>query len=211
MKLIDAIMQVERPEAQSVWDFCSPLEELCSDLKIPHCYDNPDELLKRLKSYPILQWMCTDESVGLNALYLDGEAVGCHYRNGRKMSYEIEWISSSARSKTYNVIKSYMQEKPDEISLINPDQDIGEDYGVHYVTQLMTDDGFYEGRPVRILVRYEGLEGRTTPEEYRRKGRSYYEAVGSKDERANCLLVQDGDEQRIIPVNTFRIKFALQP
>ena len=209
MKLIEAIRNVERPESQHPWDFAVPEDKLCSELDIDGFYEWPNELQERLKSYPIIEWYCTDENVGLYAIYLDGEPVGCHFRRARKAKYDFSWISSEARNKTRDVIISYYEKAQDEIELINPDDDIGEDYAVEFVTQALSDDGFYQGRPVRALVWYDGMMGRNTPQEYRREGKAYYESVDSKDPRANCVLIQDGDEIRVIPVMEFRMPFKV--
>jgi hypothetical protein len=108
MKLIDAILRVERPEAKSPWDFSAPIPEMCSDLSISEIHSHPDELLARIKEYPIFNWLCTDEMVGLSALYLDGESVGACYRSGRKMSYVFHWLSYEDANKTRDVLLSYL-------------------------------------------------------------------------------------------------------
>jgi len=108
MKLIDAIRRVERPEAAAPWDFSAPIPEMCSDLSINEIHSYPEELLSRLKEYPIFNWLCTDEMVGLSALYLDGEPVGACYRSGRKMGYIFKWISGDTANKTRDVLLSYL-------------------------------------------------------------------------------------------------------
>lgn len=209
MKLIDTINQVERPESTNPWAFSAPIERVARNLGVMDLYDEPNELNERLKSYPIIEWYCTDQCVGLYAMYLDGEAVGCHYQSARKSEYEIEWISTEAAQKTREVILTYVT-RDDDFGLINPDQDIGNDHAFQFVSQALTDEGLYEGRPAKALIWYDSHVTKTTPEEYRREGKAYTVAVPFGDSKANCVLVQDGEEQRVIPISEFRVPFRLK-
>ena len=203
MKLIDAIRNVTRPAKPDAWRHSAPLEEICEALGIQYDWNEPEELQSRLQSYPIFNWLCTDTHVGLNAIYLDGEPVGSSMQVARKNSTNVQWISAEAARRVRDAILSYREEQV--FDLILPDEEIGDDAGVAYVGQALTDEATYQGRPVKALVWYDGLASRSTPEEYRREGRPYFEAVPYKDEKSNCVLIQDGDEQRIIPVEEFRI------
>jgi len=209
MKLIDAIHQVERPQSDNPYEFCSPISKIATNLNVMDFDEEPDELTDRLKSYPVLEWYCTDERVGLYAMYLDGEAVGCHYRNGRKSNLEIQWISVEAAQKTRDVILSYIT-RNDDFDLINPEQEIGDDHAVAFVGQAIDDEGLYEGRPVKALIWYDHHSNQDTPENYRKEGKPYTVAVSSNDPKANCVLVQDGEEQQIIPIRDFKIPFKLK-
>jgi hypothetical protein len=203
MKLIDAIRNVTRPAAPDPWRHSAPLEEICEALGIQYDWNEPEELQSRLQSYPIFNWLCTDTHVGLNAIYLDGEPVGASMQTARKSSANVEWISAEDARRVRDAIMSYREEKL--FDLIKPDTEIGDDASVAYVGQALTSEGFYQGRPVKALVWYDGLSSRSTEEKYRQPGRAYFEAVPYADEKSNCVLVQDGDEQRIIPVEEFRI------
>jgi hypothetical protein len=203
MKLIDAIRNVTRPATPDPWRHSAPLEEICEALGIQYDWNEPEELQSRLQSYPIFNWLCTDTHVGLNAIYLDGEPVGSSMQVARKNSTNVQWISAEAARRVRDAILSYREEKV--FDLILPDEEIGDDAGVAYVGQALTSVGTYQGRPVKALVWYDGLSSRSTEEKYRQPGRAYFEAVPYADEKSNCVLVQDGDEQRIIPVEEFRI------
>lgn len=203
MKLIDAIRNVTRPATPDPWRHSAPLEEICEALGIQYDWNEPEELQSRLQSYPIFNWLCTDTHVGLNAIYLDGEPVGSSMQVARKNSMSVQWLSSEDARRVRDAILSYREEKT--FDLILPDEMIGEDAGVAYVGQALTNEGFYQGRPVTALVWYDGLSSRSTEEKYRQPGRAYFEAVPYADEKSNCVLVQDGDEQRIIPIEEFRI------
>lgn len=203
IKLIDAIRNVERPEKSfDTW----PIGAVCDSLGLESLSIDypPPPLEKRLGCYPIFNWICTDEHVGLDALYLDGEPVGCAYRSARKSSYEIKWLSNRVAENVREVLLSYVAQPP-EFDLIDPLEEIDQAQTVQFVSQALTDDGFFEGRPVKVLVRYDGLLGRTTPEEYRQEGRSYYVSVPFKALNNNCFLVQDGDTQRVISTQHFKI------
>lgn len=108
MKLFDAILRVKRPEEPALWDFTAPIPEICRELSIDEIHNYPEDLLTRLKEYPIFNWLCTDEHVGLSALYLDGEPVGACYRSGRKMGYVFKWLSYDAANRTRDVLLSYL-------------------------------------------------------------------------------------------------------
>jgi hypothetical protein len=204
MKLIDAIRNVTRPAAPDPWRHSAPLEEICEALGINYDWNEPEELQSRLQSYPIFNWLCTDTHVGLNAIYFDGEPVGSSMQTARKDSTNVQWISADAARRVRDAILSYREEKV--FDLILPDEEIGDDAGVAYVGQALTSVGFYQGRPVKVLVWYDGLSARRpASKEQRKSGRPYFEGVPYADEKSNCVLVQDGDEQRIIPVEEFRI------
>ena len=205
MKIIDAIRNVIRPDATSSYDYSVCAEEINQALGISGPYSYPDALDERFKQYPIFNWLCTDSHVGLDALYMDGEPVGCCYRSARKNYLEVEWLSKEIADQVRNIVSSYDEGK--SVDLVDPDQDIGDDFVVVHVGQALTDDGFYEGRPVRALVWYDGLMGRSTDPKYRREGHSYFEKVARDDPKRNCVLVQDGDEQRVIPIEDFRLAF----
>lgn len=201
MKLIDAIKNVIRPETNR-WQNSAPLDEICSSLGISRPWDESDELDEKLKSYPLFDWLCTDTHVGLYALYLGDKPVGCTMQTARKNSIEVRWLSNEAAEEVRTFILSC--DKHSNVALIDPEEEVGVPNGVSYTSQLLTDDGFYQGRPVKVLVRYDRV-GITTDPKYRRPGHSYCVAVGWDASEGNHLLVQDGDEQRLIPVKDFEI------
>jgi hypothetical protein len=207
MKLIDAIRNVSRPDSKTPWDFSVDCDGVNRSLNITDPYYYPDALMERFKSYPIYSWNCTDEHVGLHALYLDDVAVGSYYKASRKGEAEVEWLSIDDATKVRNTILEYAEVPA--IQLIDPDEDIGEDFAVSYARSALTDEGMFEGRPVRALVWYD--YGHPTPEQYRKEGRSYVETADKDAGRPpNHVKVQDGDEQRIIPDDQFRMAFNLK-
>lgn len=208
MRLLDAILNVERPEATTYWDYSTNSEEICESLNISGFYFFPEELDKRLKAYPIFSWYCTNENVGLKAIYLDDEAVGCTYKSAHKSNAKVEWISKELADKVRNVIVSYS--KILTLNLIDPDQDIGDNFNVQYVSQLLTDKGLYNDQPVSILVKYDWLIHQTTPEKYRVEGKPYTVKVDYEDPRRESLLVRNEDgEEFLIHITDFKMRFNL--
>lgn len=208
MKLIDAIKQVKRPAPGEKTYHYWPYDAVIAELGISDPYYPPEALEERLGCYPIFNWLCTDEHVGLDALYLDDEPVGCAYRSARKNGYEIKWLPGCPE-KVREVILSYA-EGPDTFDFIDPEEEVGEFQTMAYTGQALTEHGFYEGRPVKALVWYDDIYRRSTPVEYRREGRAYTEGVPHEDPKANCVLVQDGDEQRVISIDDFMIPINVE-
>lgn len=122
MKLLDAIRRVKRPESRGRWDNAMNVDRVCSALGIQEMWQYPDELDHRLKEYPIFNWLCTDEMVGLYAIYLDGEPVGAYYRSGRKMDYQFMWLSQEIGAQVRSVLLSYLE--PETFDVIDPDTQI---------------------------------------------------------------------------------------
>lgn len=196
MKLIDAIRNVIRPVPTHAWEFSPPDEAITESLGISGTmYFFPDELRERLKAYPIFNWQCTDEHVGLDALYLDGEPVGCTYRSARKNPYEVEWLSVEIAAKVRQVILSYAA-KEHQPALVDPEQDIGEDFRVHFVGQPLTKDAFFEGRPVTIVGGYD-IMSRDAPK--------------YGDPNYNKFIVLDQGEERTVAPGDLHFAFNVKP
>lgn len=122
MKLLTLLQNVERPPATSPWDFEPPVSELCSVLGVNEPWDEDNTLTERLQAYPIYTWMCTDEMVGLHALYFDDQPVASIYRSGRKCHYEIEWVSKDAAKAVRDFMMTF--DELDHINLIREDVEI---------------------------------------------------------------------------------------
>lgn len=204
MKLIDALRNVKRddetfPEANE-----APMEEICQSLGMEYDWHDT-ESDKRIRSYGVLNWVCTDTHVGFNAIYVDGSLAGMTYQSARKSDVEVKWLSQEIAETTRRMIMS--NRSTPEYDIINPDEEIDEFYTISFATELLTDDGFYEDRPVRVLIRFYGHM--TTPVQYRHEGRSY--CVGTKygDENHNTVLIQDGDEQRLIPIGELKLRINI--
>jgi hypothetical protein len=207
MKLIDAIRNVVILESKSPWDNHANVDEIASDFGIDNFYSVPDALNERIKAYPISSWLCTDTSVGINAIYFDGEPAGSSSKQYRKDSLFVEWISEDIAKRVREAILEHVDRGA--IAVIDPEEDIGNGFTVDFAGQAFTDDGLYEGRPVKALIWYSSI-GQHTAERYRRAGHSYCIGVSIKDEKADHLLVRDGDTERLIHFNEFIIPYSVK-
>ena len=209
MKLIDAIKNVIIPNDANVrdWQCDADYEAVNESLEIFNMWSGwSEELNKRIRAYPIYQWQCTDTWVGLKAIYFDGKPAGASYQSARKSSVNVRWLSLEIARAVREAILSTVETK---IDLINPEEDIGEDFSVQYAGEALSDDGFYQGRPVRALVYYESYT-QTTPQQYRRPGHSYTESVPYEDPKNHCVKILDEGCDRVIPVNELRFRFNVR-
>lgn len=194
MRLIDAINNVVLPADRDKfkWSYTADAEAICESLGVSGMWNFPEAVDDALRAYPIFNWLCTDEHVGLDALYLNDEPVGCSYRSARKNSYEIEWISKEAANKVRQFILDHA-DRP-EFKIMDPDQDIGEDFAVHFVGQNLSKHGTFEGRPVEVVGGFDimGRSGMNVP---------------YGDDRYNKFVVKDGDEERMIAPEDLRFPF----
>ena len=152
MKLVDALRRVDKSEAGHDpkgrnWQHYLSFESLCDALGISW-QEEPVGYETRVKAYPVIKWICTDTHVGLEAIYFDGELVGCYYQQARKCDKEWEWVSQEAVTKLYQYIVSHNETK---YPLLDPEQDIGEFYTVSYASQLLDDEGIYNGNHVTVV------------------------------------------------------------
>lgn len=118
MNLIEAISRVERPVPKGSWDYSAPVPELCGELSLQEMWNYDAKLDERLKAYPIFDWLCTDEMVGLYAIYLDDEPVGCYYRACRKCGYEFYWLSRDSADSVRKALLQYMAGEEAPVHLI---------------------------------------------------------------------------------------------
>lgn len=193
MKLLELVKRVARPEPKNRWEFAPPAEAIAQSLTINNIYYFNEAVEAKLRAYPIFNWQCTDESVGLDALYLGDEPVASIYRPARKSDYEIEWVSVEAANRVRQFILDNTPECVEQVVLMDPDQEIGDDYFVHYVGQQHVTEGMYEGRPVTIVGGY-------------RVGRA---DIPYKDERFNKFIVLDNGEERLVDPKKLRFPFNL--
>lgn len=107
----------------------------------------------RLKCYWMQTWLCTDSWVGWRAYFLDDELVAVSSQLGRKCDEEFELVPEKIK-----ILKEYLEtlvENPlrDDYDLINLDEEVGDDYGVEFQSQLLDifhEKGMYEGQEVTV-------------------------------------------------------------
>lgn len=163
MKILDAIRLVKKDNPQYCFD------SLADDLGVYGYIDFDDQ--SRLVSYPIKVWYCTDQHVGMYAIYFDGEPVGYSYQSARKNSEEYNWTSSDAAKRVRDYIFS-LNRDDSKFNIIDGDDELEEEFAVCGESRL-SDDGFYQGNPATALVYYTWCN-QTTPVKYRRVGKAYF-------------------------------------
>ena len=124
MKIIDAVRNVKRPDPRYIWEFSAPIDALCEDFELDYIFDSHDKIDASLKAYPIFKWLCTDEMVGLDALYFNDAPVAAIFRECRKCHYEIMWLTPETASAVRDFLVSFLE--PKEARLLDPLQEIDE-------------------------------------------------------------------------------------
>lgn len=101
MKFIDMLKNVRKDDTNKHY---LKAYSLCSVVDLsPSSYIDLDEQ-DRLQAFWLKTWMCTDTMVGVAAIFLDGELVGCTNQTARKNDYEIFFINRECAIK----IRDYM-------------------------------------------------------------------------------------------------------
>jgi hypothetical protein len=156
MKLIDALLKVDKSERNSVsWLYS---EYLSNSLGLVHrCFNfDDDKFNNHFKGYYVYRHLCTDTFVGLIALYLDDELVGYSYQPARKSAITYKFVSKEMCDKLISLIRSCEQIDYNEYDLpIDPEEEIDDYHKVIFSGQLQKPvgtEGTYKGTPV-ILVR----------------------------------------------------------
>lgn len=175
MKLYEALRNVDTSNPQYV-----DTEELCQVLGIQYTWLENIEAA-RLKGYYLIDWYCTDQSVGVMAIFLDDVLVAMSKQNSRKSKVEYEFVSEEAANK----LRTLLATQNEPVPLIDREEEIGPFYTVSFSSQLMTDDGYFEGRPVKVTKKWEG-----------------YNRPSSDWKR---IQIQDGDSKRVIDIEDFKI------
>lgn len=194
MKLIDALRNVDRRDDNSTW---VDMEDIYNALGIdPWQCERPADADNRIKEYWLVKWNCTDTWVGTTAIFFDGELVCMTKQGARKSSKDYTFLSQEAAEKVWEYLKP---NKPKGDGFINPDEEIGEHYSVAYVSQVLQDEGFYEGMPATIC----------RDELYLRNRRSY-----NVDSDGQDITIQfhDGSRKQIhVSEFQFALSLAKEP
>lgn len=178
IKLIDALRNVDKSDPSWV-----NMEGLAEALGVNYDYDQDHG--DRFKAYYLIKWYCTDTWVGVQAIFLDDELVAMSKQTARKESEQISFVSAEAADKVRELIyaKQY-------VDLVESDMEVGPFYTVQFGSQLLTKEGFYNGKPVTVVRTWEGYSGREM-------------------DMWRTVRVNDGDNEFNIPVNEFNIPIHL--
>ena len=150
IKILDALKQViKSPETwMSEWEW-----NTASEMGIEI---NTDEFKKgdyRLTMYPIESWYCTDTHVGSWALYFDKEPVAYVTQLSRKEHESYHWVSNEAYSKVRAYLLTLEVKEPCHIVLLAEEMTIDRFFSISFVSQLLFDSAFLDGRSVKIIDR----------------------------------------------------------
>lgn len=151
MKLIDVINRVDRTETHWV-DY----QEIGNDLGL-EIWNAPKDFQDRVKSYHLIKWLCTDTWVGANVIYFDGRPLALTKQIARKEDTRYYYVSKEIVAAFQRYILDSKIDGDDHTSptLIDPNEEVNEFYTVSYGSQLLTKDGFYQGRPVKVAETFE--------------------------------------------------------
>lgn len=110
---------------------------------------------KRLVSYPIQAWLCTDTWVGMNAFFLDDEFVFLTRQSCRKCNTFYNFESKESYKKVKSYIMSLIEEKEDILcDIIDMGLIYDENYTIEYSTQLLAKfhkRALYKDKEVAII------------------------------------------------------------
>lgn len=156
MKLIDAIKRVDRGPGNN---YEASIRHFNGELGI-NVDDNQDLFGKRVREHYLIKWYCTDSWVGLRVYYMDDEPVAVSFQKGRKWPEEFEFVSKEAAIKLRDFMLSLddNDEEEEQFSLIDPDEELPEQYHVSFVQQLLVEEGIYNGQIVKLNKRFEGCK-----------------------------------------------------
>lgn len=154
MRHIDAIKRVDRSPNNSTNPNYS---EFCDELGITsdYCSSWNSKFNKRVRGYYLIKWLCTDTYVGYIVYYLDDEPVAVSWQSARKSDREYEFISKESAEKVRDFILSIQELSVPTFSLLDPNEEIDDFYSVNYTSQLLTNEGFVDGKHCTILEQLE--------------------------------------------------------
>lgn len=171
MKIIDALKNVDKSNPCYL-----DIDDLANELQLYTATMNYEVIEQRLKEYYLMKWYCTDTWVGVSAIYLDGELVGCITQNARKAEKIYSWISLLCVDKVRQVILECMEFDDAVYEIIDPTDPVVEYYSVDYSSQLLDTEGFVNNRHCvvidkmhkgilssKIKVRYDNKEEEVVP------------------------------------------------
>jgi hypothetical protein len=118
----------------------------------------------RLTSYWVSKWYCTDTHVGHKVYFLDGEPVAISSQTSRKAKESFEWISKETYKKLRDYVLTFLElgMEEAEISIANPDEEVGDSYKIHYCSEIFDFHKkipFYKGEKVEIIEKTKDARG----------------------------------------------------
>lgn len=156
MKLYEAIAKINKKDLDSEYD----VDVFTNKLGIEAHWLPTEPISQRLKYVYLVKWYCTDTWVGTKVYFLDDIPVAISYQSGRKSDEEIDFLSLNDVQRMRDFIFSLMQdtEKDDKIMVCDLNKEIAEYYQVDYGSQLLTKEGFYQGRHAQVVQTWDGYK-----------------------------------------------------
>ncbi len=149
MKLIEALQNVDKSKSNST---AADFDELADEFGLSDWYDYDLTIFdERMKGYYVLNWMCTDQYVGMIAYYLDGDLVGGSYQPARKSHTHYEFVSKEAGYKVRDFLLSMIEKEEHQFKIIDMEEEIEEFYSVQFTPQLLTKEGLYSEVPCKYI------------------------------------------------------------
>jgi hypothetical protein len=154
MNFIEALKNVNKSHPH----YCD-FEDLCNEFNIISDYSYSDEFDNRVKSYFLIEWLCTDSLVGACAIYFDDELIGYYHQFARKADKTYYFISEEKADNLRKFMLSLIEEKIN-YEIINENEVISEYYTVEYSDQIITKIGFVNGKRCEVVKKcnYTELE-----------------------------------------------------
>ncbi len=149
MKLLDAIRRVDKSERNETHVEADELNNVLGTC-VYLGGDDWDSFHSRFKAYWIAPHYCTDTWVGLCALYLDGKPIGVGYQPARKSDMKIRFISEACMRELRDVLLSFERRENPEADLIDPEEDIGGSFKVHYAAEVLSKTATLDGTTVEV-------------------------------------------------------------
>lgn len=158
INLLEALKNVDKSEMNSTWPCYN---EFFNEFDIEYWNTKSefhDQWDKRMKSYYLIKWLCTDTWVGALAYYLDDELVAYSWQPARKSDTTYYFVSDEAANKVKEFLYSLIDEQEPHYKVMDLNEEIDVHYTVDYGSQLLVDEGQFDGETVKVVQRWNRYE-----------------------------------------------------
>lgn len=201
MKMIDACLNVNKSEENTEFDWAYHALTyddmgLLADIGVVGSNIQVDDIVDstRLVAYPLKGHWCTDQMVGIDVVYLDGEFVLYTSTRSRNDDIKIVWRDAEHRLKFINFISEFKINPDAGSTFMSPDEEIEEYYHVEYFQQ------FRHIQTVGLM--HDGVEITVDREKTAiRRGQNFHTYDG-------IVILKNGVEE-IVPAKEIMIPIAI--
>lgn len=85
-------------------------------------------------------WYCTDTWVGINVILLEDTPICVTQQVGRKCDIDYNWVNKDSYKKVKDLIESCKINREKDISLLNLEEEFGDNYSIEFANQLIIDN-----------------------------------------------------------------------